>query len=536
MSPKLRQTLATYSTSLAAKLLEERSLESCNPVPPYDPAVLAAALQHRLAIGQHVQTLGCNRLQRPDVVFLEGKEPPSGKKAGSSRGIDAVIVIEPTGLKKPEDPKSLDRRVSHVFLADGTTYITPYLGLSLLGDTDFISRCLAHKHLGQLFVAPGPSQYLRLLASSRRAEIDSFHEGLRSDIDAVTTAAQANALDRQVLRSSLMKIVPKQVADKSANRLNTATGPGLIQAIKNITLGSDDPLRDLVMLQRRLDTAQKAFGPDGLLWFVNDHLSQCAMVAFDSEGMWIIQTSAAVGIASSLAQSFPLRGKEGESIEERDLEKLKKGISSRGAIAMDDQPLTSVTTAISKELTGWESAGVVAGILPAAPSRPSPPMRQIGGSSFEDVQKRLERQADRAMARNDIDGFFEAKEAQGAAAAQATGVPELQAAFGASANARARLAGAGDQPRYVALVDDPDYQAALALYERAAGEWQQKRAAVNERVQAAHDKKTRWYAETLRKVHEDEALIKEVRPSEPDESTAFLVPSFRMWIRPTTKP
>ena len=507
VSPQLRKSLTQFCNSLDGKLSLHRSLESCNPIPPYDPEVLSASLRCRFAMGQPLQTIRCNRLQRPDVVFLEGEEDPSGTKDATMRTIKAVIVIEPTGTKKPEDAKSLERRAAHVFSSDGESFETPYFGLSLLGDAEFIDRCLAYEYLGRLFVADGPSHYLRLLASGNRADIDSFHDGLTSDIEDITTTAQSKVLDRQVLRSSLMKIVPKEVADRSASRLSAGTGAGILQPAMNIAAGSKDPLSDLAIAKRRLDAALKSFGPQGLLWFVRDHLSQCAVTAADSEGMWIMQASEAVWIADSIGAVFPLRGDKGKIADEQELETLKADISAQEPIAMKDQSLKLVNDAISQELTGWENAAVAARMLPAVPSRPAPPRKKRSNIPLDEKVAALARQSAAALGRGDTDRFFELK------------VAETNAAVAAI-----------EATRVVDDESDPDYRAALRVYEQEIREWEKYRDALKVGVQEAHDKKWRWCVNALQQVHEDEKAMKNVKPLAAKEGTAFLVPSFRMWL------
>jgi hypothetical protein len=174
---------------------------------------------------------------------------------------------------------------------------------------------------------------------------------------------------------------------------------------------------------------------------------------------------------------------------------------------MKDQSLKLVNDAISQELTGWENAAVAARMLPAVPSRPAPPRKKRSNIPLDEKVAALARQSAAALGRGDTDRFFELK------------VAETNAAVAAI-----------EATRVVDDESDPDYRAALRVYEQEIREWEKYRDALKVGVQEAHDKKWRWCVNALQQVHEDEKAMKNVKPLAAKEGTAFLVPSFRMWL------
>jgi len=221
-------------------------------------------------------------------------------------------------------------------------------------------------------------------------------------------------------------------------------------------------------------------------------------------------------------------GERAELTEQKvsQLTRKLRGASCTGLSEVVCRELSERLEAIS--IDGWENTPAGRSLLPMQPSRPSPPVRQIGGRSLAQATERLESRADIAMAAGDLEGFMDAKSAIGAAAAQEIGSGQLMNAFGANANATARLY--KGSPSYSVDESDPGYQQAMTNYSQQMAAWNAKRDEANAKVTTEFNTKRRSVLRQLQiMVQEDQELGAQAAATAGE--TIYFVPNLMMYAR-----
>ena len=529
LSSSLKESLAAFSSSLGGFLEKAARDEAANPIACYDAALVSNRLRPSLTdLKSNCVDLTQNRGKKPRVLVAgEASKPHDGAFAIN---VSRILIISPPTQQHAARYREGRGLKAMALDADGSKSAVDFYDISLLGDDVFLEACGSTEFFGRLLRPDGISEYRGTVLAGDLKEVADWNAGIQKDIVALTSEAQDAALARADIKKDLAANLEKRQADQIASFLGERQGPAFVSSLAEVLQGHHEPLEQLLRCDRQRAALYKRLSPEGIDWFFGQRMARVGVIAVDSNKLWLVQFGAAVAVVDRMCTTLlPVAGDRLELSEEK-IKQLTSKLRDAGRSGLTENAYREFSTMIeTASINGWEDTPVGRSLLPEQPRMPSPPTTQVGGRTLGQATERLQRRADIAQANGDQDGFLEAQEAIGAAAAEATGNSQLMNQFSESAKARARLY-SGSPPSYVVHTSDPGYQKALADYRQQMSNWNVKKDELNKKLTAECNAKKKSVLQQLRFVWQvDQALVGQAEL--PEGEAIFFVPNLEMYAR-----
>ncbi len=367
--------------------------------------------------------------------------------------VDRVLVIPPM-LPRSQATAAYKLFVTSDAIENGECLELPFARLRLIGDADFLSTCFLESHTLQEYIKE-PSQYERyVLCASLSAAIDVTQQ-LRSEVQGLVDASLKKCGDFERIRHSLQGMgLPKNRAVQDATEITSRTGKRVLNQLDQLFSGEKLPLERALAVAAARRSFAKAVAPATLSYASSTFAESYYLVAVDAECAYLCQASTELRLHAALLEALgwqrPLNAMEHSA-----------GLGRKAAVTWNELR-QEILEAKATDWRSWHQAEHLLSRLPEVPERPTEPQDPYVAAALAARaqviaqqhaaqeatrtagMQSLERDAVRAQARGDVEGFMEAQAAIGAAAAAETGDSRLTGLYGSQATARAQLAtGAG---------------------------------------------------------------------------------------------
>jgi len=422
-----------------------------------------------------------------------------GASKGKIARLTRIVFVPPIDPEtKPVVKKNLGP-IAHLIDTSGR-YELPFVSLKIIGDEPFIRLCNLQPAINDYVT--NPDSYQNSFLTAEIEDIRGRFERLRLAVNAIVSEQREKASDPKLLRAEFEALgLPPSKAGDAARELMSKSGKRVLDLLEDTLCLSSDPLISAIRLMKYRSVFASSVPPPVLRYASEIFASRFGLLLVDGESVCLCSVSAALRLHEQLLIT---QGICDDSLQ---------GVTATTPVFVSHaRQRVLALTAI--DFPEWASASALAQQLPIKPSPPPEPVdpyvreaqRRRGAeiaahhakSQAADRERlqELDYKKQMALANGDIEGFFEAGAALGAAAAlQSNNAESAERWFGSAgrreavefARRRKQVESIHDAPLRVSRPEGYESTQEWRQFLRETAEYPSKLADYHEGVKARED-------------------------------------------------